>query len=1387
MEEINKIFLLQEEYLGKQKPINKLNPIVSIRVNTYQHVNFIKECLNSILMQQTNFEYEIVLGEDESTDGTREICIEYAKKHPDKIRLFLRDRKLTALYDEQGKFRKSLNSTFTFKSCRGKYLAACEGDDYWTDPYKLQKQVDFLEANPEYAGCFHETQQILEDGSNGKIYGKDAKPIMTTEDTFSTLSPFHTSSFVFRNLIKELPDWFYKVVSGDMALFSIISSFGPLGKISEIMSVYRKHEGGFTNRAEIVNTFHQKRIELIDYLNEFHNYKYDLKAKKVKEIHKRRMMEEKLVSNTIQTKNGNYNKQKVQSKGILHPISNNHSEFLNPQLTIENMDKYYIRKSILNAIKEHLPGFHGTLLDVGCGEMPYKQFILSNSKVEKYVGLDIENPLYQQTVKPDMFWDGKKIPLQDNFVDTVIATEVFEHVPVLEVVLKEINRVLKPGGILFFTVPYLWPLHDAPHDEYRYTPYSLRRHLTNSGFRNIDIKPMGNWNSSLAQILGLWLRRAPMNESARGKLSEQFFPFYTKLVEADNTNSDFSSTTMFIGMYGLVKKDETTINPQNCKSDKQNRMNIKGDNRVVAKGSSQPVLAIICPQIGAASETFIKKHIDFISPDKTVVLTGNIFNNSWFNGPVKIIPIQIGDYAFDKNLEKEVLQFFKENSVTHILCEFGCIGGAVLKLNQHTLKLPAYVHFHGQDSSEFLRKPEVVKYYQWMADVVDGVIVVSKPMRERLINIGIPKGKIRVIHSGVDVSKEILSHPEDEPCRLISVSRLVPKKGIFYVLKAFELAAKTVSNISLDIIGDGPLKAEIEKYIREHNLAGFVKLHGQQPHQYVLDIMDNSSIFVQHSITDPETGNREGLPITILEAHAHGLPVISTFHEGIPEAVEHNITGLLVNEGDWELMAEYIIKLAQDGDLRKQMGLAGREKILSDGFTVEAMLEKLRNFMNINLNQIYQPTNQIISVKHSILKRVLFVNHNLYPYEKSGTPISTLNHALGMQEKGVDVAILIPSPGVREGFEKQVDEKFILYKLPRLDKYSVFFGEIENSILNNYFESVEKIIDDFMPDLVQINDYVYMPEEIIPLFHKKGISVVRNVCNLEEICHMDSPVVSSGLQGKLCSGPESSTKCAICFFNNKLGKPNEEIDSNKLKEISAKIQKRFDSIQSIYTNNVDGVIFTTNHFKEYFTKFINIPEDRITIIPRGFKFNFNRVTEPKKITSKKICFAFIGHLMFSKGIDVALNAFEEIAATENFHLDIYGTVVDQEYSNWINKIEKRFPKKFKYQGSFKKENIKQIADRIDVAIVPSYFDTYNRIVRELLYFGVPLIVTDFFGSYVIENKLNGLKINVGDSKALSRAMQQIIKNPKILGKLSQGVVKTLIPSLENEIENMDDF
>jgi glycosyltransferase involved in cell wall biosynthesis len=152
--EIERRFQLQEEFLGTDKPVNKMLPLVTVRTITYQHADFIEDCIKGVLMQRTNFPFEFIIGEDGSTDGTREICERYAREHPDKIRLFVRDRELTQLYDENGNFIRRLNGLFTIKSSRGKYMAICEGDDYWTDPLKLQKQVDFLEAHPD-CGLVH--------------------------------------------------------------------------------------------------------------------------------------------------------------------------------------------------------------------------------------------------------------------------------------------------------------------------------------------------------------------------------------------------------------------------------------------------------------------------------------------------------------------------------------------------------------------------------------------------------------------------------------------------------------------------------------------------------------------------------------------------------------------------------------------------------------------------------------------------------------------------------------------------------------------------------------------------------------------------------------------------------------------------------------------------------------------------------------------------------------------------------------------------------------------------------------------------------------------------------------------------------------------------------
>jgi colanic acid/amylovoran biosynthesis glycosyltransferase len=365
----------------------------------------------------------------------------------------------------------------------------------------------------------------------------------------------------------------------------------------------------------------------------------------------------------------------------------------------------------------------------------------------------------------------------------------------------------------------------------------------------------------------------------------------------------------------------------------------------VANRSDGPVLAIVCPQLGAASETFIKKHIDLIAPKRTVVLTGAILDSAWISCPVKQIPIAIGEYRFSPDSEAEVLSFLQQMAVTHILCEFGCIGGALLGLNRATLHLPAYVHFHGQDASEFLRMPEIVDYYRWVGKTVDGVIAVSQPMSDRLIDIGIPAYKLRVIHSGVDVPKDNCSHPEVEPCRLIAVSRLIPKKGLLQTLMAFEHAMAEERNITLDIIGEGPMQSELETYIERHELQSGVTLHGILPHAGVLATMCESSAFVQHSMADPQTGNREGLPVSLLEAAAHALPIVSTRHEGIPEAVDDGLSGFLVDEGDWPAMADRIVELAKDPMLRKRMGLAGRKKIVDCGFSTKAMISELRRFM----------------------------------------------------------------------------------------------------------------------------------------------------------------------------------------------------------------------------------------------------------------------------------------------------------------------------------------------------------------------------------------------------------------------------------------------------------
>ena len=136
-------------------------PLVSICCITYNHASFIRKCLDGFLMQQTTFPIEILIHDDCSTDGTTEIIREYEAKYPDLI---------FPLYEEENQYQQGKAAEidfYNYRRARGKYIAYCEGDDYWTDPLKLQKQVDFMEANPEYSVCFHDFQ--VYDVRTGKL------------------------------------------------------------------------------------------------------------------------------------------------------------------------------------------------------------------------------------------------------------------------------------------------------------------------------------------------------------------------------------------------------------------------------------------------------------------------------------------------------------------------------------------------------------------------------------------------------------------------------------------------------------------------------------------------------------------------------------------------------------------------------------------------------------------------------------------------------------------------------------------------------------------------------------------------------------------------------------------------------------------------------------------------------------------------------------------------------------------------------------------------------------------------------------------------------------------------------------------------------------------
>jgi glycosyltransferase involved in cell wall biosynthesis len=244
---------------------------VSVIVTTYNHENYIAQAIESVLAQEVSFDYEVIIGEDCSTDGTRAMVLELQQRHPDRIRLLLPDRNLG--------FGGNIIFIRILQMAQGEYLAFLDGDDYWTSPHKLQRQVDFLDQHSECAMCFHNTLVSYEDDPerpSWKCYPHDQDRILTIEDVLVECS-IQCSTQMVRRTVCERLSWFSTVELdklNDRTMAILTAQHGMVGYRSEVMGVYRQHDAGYWSRQDITRQLEQI-IDCYEWINRHFKFRYD--------------------------------------------------------------------------------------------------------------------------------------------------------------------------------------------------------------------------------------------------------------------------------------------------------------------------------------------------------------------------------------------------------------------------------------------------------------------------------------------------------------------------------------------------------------------------------------------------------------------------------------------------------------------------------------------------------------------------------------------------------------------------------------------------------------------------------------------------------------------------------------------------------------------------------------------------------------------------------------------------------------------------------------------------------------------------------------------------------------------------------------------------------
>ena len=219
-------------------------PLLSVSMITYNHENYIQQAIDGVLNQITNFDFELVISNDNSTDATHKRIENCIATHPRAHLIRYKNR-----IENVGMCKNFIEN---YNSCKGKYIAECEGDDYWTDPLKLQKQVDFLEANKDYILTFHPVKILKPNGELVEDFITNVPENYETQETLARLGNYiHTPSVVFRNILKNYPEELFICPIPDYFLYMLLTNHGKVKKLEETMAVYRYGVGVHSTNSAI--------------------------------------------------------------------------------------------------------------------------------------------------------------------------------------------------------------------------------------------------------------------------------------------------------------------------------------------------------------------------------------------------------------------------------------------------------------------------------------------------------------------------------------------------------------------------------------------------------------------------------------------------------------------------------------------------------------------------------------------------------------------------------------------------------------------------------------------------------------------------------------------------------------------------------------------------------------------------------------------------------------------------------------------------------------------------------------------------------------------------------------------------------------------------------